>query len=134
MDALIRRALRDWRYPAAVAVALFALAFALASLGARIGLDNARREVAQFQAQATCRADLAATVEAARSNVAAVDGQLIATMAIAFTDALAPPLTDERRAQLRQLFRDQLDAREALQTVLDEELHRQAQADVLCPG
>jgi hypothetical protein len=131
VDVMLRRAWRDWRYPASVAACLFGAAFVLASFGARVGLDNARAQLRDFQLQETCRAELAASVESARDSVAAVDGQLIATFAIARVDE---PLSDTRQQQLRGVFADLLSARDALQTVLDDALAAQEQAPEICPG
>lgn len=117
-----------------LAAAMFAAAFVLASYGANTGLRDARNQVEQFQEQASCRSELAAEVNAARANVDAIDGQIIASMALTFSEALTGPLPDARRVQLQQIFRDQLDAREALQSVMDDALARQEQAADLCPG
>lgn len=128
------RKLRSWQFPAAVGVFLFGVAFTLQSINATIGLRDARNQVAQFQEQASCRSDLNSAVSSARSSVEAIDGQIIATMGRTFAEGLTGGLADERRAQLQQLFRDQLDARESLQTLLDDELARLEQADQICPG
>ena len=133
-DRAVRRAMRDWRYPAAVAVLMVGAAFLLASVASNVAYRDARHQLDDVQDQATCRAELAAAVATARSSVDALDGQIISTVGRTFSDALAGEIPPDRRAQLQRLFAEQLDTRDSLQTVLDDELERQTQSAALCPG